>query len=77
MLVYSTNEEKRYFSAFVAWAHNYHIDTTATSTISPNSLLYYGSIDVGMQEFLPVMFHSLFLTNNQKFIAPHDVGFVF
>ena len=37
-------------------------------------LLYYGSIDVGMQEFLPVMFHSLFLANNQKFIAPH-VGF--
>ena len=38
--------------------------TTATSTtsiISPNSLLDYGSIDVGMQEFLPVIFHSLIL----------------
>ena len=49
----------------VAWAHHRH---------HLHLLLYYGSIDVGIQEFLPVIFYSLVLTNNQKFIAPH-VGF--
>lgn len=64
----SVAQGEKVISVSVAWAH------------TPPPFLFAAilrfNLDVGMQEFLPVIFHSLILTNNQKFIAPH-VGFVF